>query len=174
MLNQLPIKRPYLLIAASILLLIISYQFAFKKTIEAWQVHSHLKKELSQSTGLDLQPVYLNRKNHNLDLIISRYKTDTVAFRSSAISAIASIAEKENVKLSDVPTQDPSYHTGKFIVQKLSFEGDYFALAKTLDRLQSAQAIGVCRSAVFRLITKRTSTDEVKKIVLEVYLETIK
>jgi hypothetical protein len=137
-------------------------------------VHSHLKNELSQSTGLDVQPAYLNRKNHNLDQIIALYKTDTVAFRSSAISAIASIAEKENVKLSDVPTQDPSYHTGKFIVQKLSFEGDYFALSKTLNLLQSTPGIGMCRSAVFKVFTTRTSTDEVKRLVLEVYLETVK
>ena len=174
MLNKLPIKKEYLLIIASLLLLIISYQLAFKKTIEAWQVHSHLKKELSQSAGLDLQPAYLERKNHNIDQIIGLYKTDTVAFRSNAISTIASIAEKEDVKLSGVPTQDPIYQTNKFIIQKLDFEGDYFALTRMFNQLQSTIGIGMCRSAAFKVLTTRTSTDEVKKLVLEVYLEAVK
>ncbi|BAU54917.1 hypothetical protein [Mucilaginibacter gotjawali] len=174
MLKQLSIKREYLLVAASILLLIISYHLAFKKTIEAWQEHNRLNKELMQSAGVDLQPAYLNRKNHNIGQIINFYKTDTVAFRSSAISAIASIAEKENVKLSEVPTQDPIYHTDKFIIQKLDFEGDYFALTRMLNQLQATKGIGVCRSATFRVITTRTTVAEVKKLVLEVYLETVK
>jgi len=174
MLKQLPIKRAYLLIAASILLVIISYRLAFKKTIEAWQEHSRLKKELSLSPGLDIQPAYLNRKNHNIDQIIGLYKTDTVTFRSNAISAIASIAEKEDVKLSEVPTQDPVYHTDKYIIQKLDFEGDYFALTRMLNQLQAAKGIGMCRSATFKVLTTRTSIVEVKKLVLEVYLETVK
>lgn len=174
MLKQLPIKREYVLIAASILLLIISYRLAFKKTMEAWQERSRLKKELSQSAGVALQPAYLNRKNHNIDQIINLYKTDTVAFRSNAISAIASIAEKENVKLSEVPTQDPVYHTDKLIIQKLDFEGDYFALTRMLNDLQSTKGIGVCRSATFKVLITRTSIVEVKKLVLEVYLETVK
>ena len=174
MLKQLPIKKEYLLVTASVLLLIISYQLALKKTIEAWQEHSRLKKELSQSVGIDVQPAYLNRKNHNIDQIINIYKTDTTAFRSTAISAIASMAEKENVKLSEVPSQDPIYDTDKFIIQKLDFEGDYFALTRILNQLLAAKGIGMCRSASFKLIKNSTSTEEVKKLVLEVYLETVK
>jgi len=174
MLKQLPIKREYLLVAVSVLLLIISYRLALKKTIDAWQEHSRLKKELSQSAGIDVQPAYLDRKNHNIDQIINVYKTDTIAFRNSTISAIASIAEKENVKLSEVPTQDPIYHTDKFIIQKLAFEGDYFALTRTLNQLQATKGIGMCRSATFKVIITRTSIEAIKKLVLEVYLETVK
>jgi hypothetical protein len=174
MLNQLPIKREYLLIAASLLLLVISYRLAFKKTLEAWREHSHLKTELAQSPGLEVQPAYLNRKNHNIDQIINLYKTDTIAFRSNAISAIASIAEKEGVKLSEVPTQDPIYHTDKYIIQKLDFEGDYFALTRMLNQLQATKGTGMCRSVTFMVLTTRTSVVEIKKLVLELYLETLK
>src|SRR5260221_6065529 len=130
MLKQLPLKKEYLLIAAAIVLLLLSYQLAFKKTIEAWQINKHLKAQLFEATNLSYQPAYLERKNKNLTNIIGHYKTDTVAFRSNIISTISSIAEKENVKLSEVPVRDPLYDTDQFIIQKLNFEGSFFALTK--------------------------------------------
>lgn len=174
MLKQLSIKREYLMIAATIILLLLCYKLAFKKTIEAWQIHKGLNAQLTQATDLSYQPAYVERKNSNLTKIINRYKTDTIAFRSNAISAISSIAEKENVKLSEVPLQDPLYHTEQFIIQKLNFEGDFFALTKTLDQLQATVGIGMVRSASYKMIISRSSTDEVKKLVLEVYLGTAK
>jgi len=174
MLKQLPIKKEYLLLAGSVLLLVIGYQLAFRRTAEAWQLHSRLEKQLAEATSLHDLPAYLERKNHNLDEIVSLYKTDTTTFRSNAISEITSIAEKENVKLSEVPTQDPMYYSGFFIIQKLDFEGDYFALTKMYNQLQSAKGIGVPRSAIFKVVETRSSTEDVQKLVMEVYLEAVK
>jgi hypothetical protein len=174
MLKQLPIKKEYLLIAASIVLLLLCYQFAFKRTIEAWQINKHLKAQLAQAADLSYQPAYLERKNNNLSKIIARYKTDTVAFRSNTISIISSIAEKENVKLSEVPLQDPLYHTDKFIVQKLNFEGSFFALTKVLNQLLATSGIGSVRAATYKVVGLRQGNDDAKKLVLEVYLETVK
>lgn len=168
------LKKEYLLVAGSILLLIVSYQLAFKRTIEAWQLHGRLQKELAQANGAVNQPAYLERKSHNLDQIISLYKTDTTIFRSNTISAIASIAEKENVKLSEVPTQDPIYHNDTFIIQKLDFEGDYFALAKVFNLLQSTKNIGVPRSVIFRTVKAKASEEDSKKLIMEIYFETVK
>jgi hypothetical protein len=174
MLKQLPIKKEYLLLAASVLLLIISYQFAFKRTLNAWQLHNRLNKQLSQSVNMQDQPSYLERKAHNLDQIIDLYKTDTTIFRSNTISAIASIAEKENVKLSEVPIQDPVYNNNTFVVQKLDFDGDYFALTKMLSDLQSAKGLGVPRSAAFKSVRAKANEEDSKKLILEVFLETVK
>lgn len=174
MLKQFPLKKEYLLIAAAIVLLLLSYQLAFKKTMEAWQINKHLKVQLFEATNLSYQPAYLERKDKNLTGIINRYKTDTVAFRSNSISAISSIAEKENVKLSEVPVQDPLYHTDQFIIQKLNFEGSFFALTKVLNQLQAKSGIGLVRSATYKSIKARSNTDQGKKLILEVYLETVK
>jgi hypothetical protein len=174
MLKQIPIKKEYLLIAASIVLLLLCYQLAFKKTIEAWQVNMQLKSQIAQAADLSYQPAYLERKNNNLSKIIALYKTDTVAFRSNTISVISSIAEKENVKLSEVPLQDPLYHADQFIIQKLNFEGSFFALTKVLNRLQATSGIGVVRAATYKVVGIRSGADDVKKLVLEVYLETVK
>jgi hypothetical protein len=174
MLKQLPIKKGYLLIAGAMVLLLLSYQLAIKKTIEAWQVNRQLNAQLEQAVGLSYQPAYLERKDANLTALIKQYQTDTVAFRSNAISAIAAVAEKEQVKLSEVPLQDPLFHTGQFNVQKLDFEGSFFALTRVLDKLQRTAGIGTVRSATYKLSVTRANGDEIKKLVLEVYLETVK
>jgi hypothetical protein len=172
MLKQFPIKKEYLLVVAALLLLLLSYQLAFKKTIEAWRINHHLKAQLAQATDVAVQPGYLQRQNSNLSKIINRYKTDTVAFRSNIISNISSIAEKEHVKLIEVPVSNPAYHTDQLIIQRLNFEGDFFALTKVFSELQSAPNIGMVRAATYKLTG--LNSNEAKKLVLEVYLETVK
>lgn len=98
MLKQLPLKKEYLLIIATIVLLLLSYKLAFKATFEAWQINRALKTQLIQTNDLSYQPGYLERKNINLSKVINLYKADTVAFRNNSISNISVIAEKENVK----------------------------------------------------------------------------
>lgn len=173
MLKQLPIRKDYLLIAATIILFLLCYQLAFRKTLEAWQTNRQLKTQLAQAADLSYQPAYLQRKNHNLDKIIAFYKTDTAAFRSNSISAIASIAEKEQVKLSEVPVQNPLYRADEFTIQKLRFEGGFFPLIKVLDQLQALRDIGIIRSVAFKTTETRSATAPAKKLTLEVYLETV-
>src|SRR5665213_1775802 len=114
MLKELPFKKEYLFGASAIIALLISYQLAFKRTIEAWHIHTGLEKQLAQSSEVAYQPGYLERKDNKLDKIINLYKADTLDFRSNIIGVISSIAERENVKLTEVPTKDPQYHTGQF------------------------------------------------------------
>lgn len=174
MLKNIPIKKEYLLVAGTIIAVLICYQLAFKKTIMAWQLNKQLNTQLTQASDLNVQPAYLERKSANLSKITALYKTDTTAFRSNVISNIAGIAEKENVRLSEVPLQDPSYNTDKFIIQKLDFEGDFFSLTKVLKQLQSTPQIGMLRSVTYKSIGIRSNSDESKKLVLEVYLELVK
>jgi Tfp pilus assembly protein PilO len=89
MLKQFPIKKDYLLLAAIVILLLLGYQLAFKKTLEAWQVNRQLNKQLTSATDLSVQPAYMERKRRNLDQVLSSFKTDTVAFRSNTINIIA-------------------------------------------------------------------------------------
>ena len=171
MLKQLPIKKEYLLVAGTIILLLLCYQFAFMKTLTAWQLNKQLKGRLVQSSNLAVQPAYLLRKSANLSKILDLYRADTIGFRSNAINQIAAIAQGENVKLSEVPLTDPVYHTDKFIIQKVDFEGDYFALTKVFSRLQAVDGIGIVRSATYRTVTVRSADSELKKLVLEVFIE---
>ena len=171
MLEKLPIKKEYLLVAATIVLLLASYRFAFKNTIEAWQTHSALIAKLNPSNDLSFQPQYMERKINNLNKTLELYKVDTAEFRNDIINTISSIAEKENVKLTEVPVQDVSYRADHFVVEKLGFEGDYFSLVRLAHDLQGTKNIGMVRSELWKISVVRSKTDEVKKITLEVYLE---
>ena len=171
MLKQLPFKKQYLLIAGAIVLLLLSYRLAFKRTIEAWQINKNLKAQIAQSSDLSLQPAYLERKSNNLSKILNLYKTDTVAFRSNIISTISLIAEKEGVKLSDVPLQNALYRTDKYIIQKLSFEGGYFSLVKVLNELQNSPGIGMVRSVAIKMQKANSNGDATGKIIMDVYFE---
>jgi hypothetical protein len=173
MLKQLPVKKEYLFIASVIIILLIGYQFAFKKTLEAWQISKQLKAQIAQASDLSIQPAYLDRKNANLSKIIGFYKTDTVAFRSNIINTISSIAEKEQVKLSEVPLKDPLFHNDKFIVQKLSFEGNFFTLTKVLNQLQLTTGIGMVRSVTYKIPREKSGANGERNI-LEIYLELAK
>lgn len=156
------------------MLLLLSYQLAFKNTITAWQTNSQLKKQLAQATDLSYQPDYLQRKNNNLNKVIELYRVDSNAFRNNSISKIAIIAEKENVKLSEVPLQDPFFHTEHLIIQKLELEGDYFSLIKTINNLQQTVGIGIIRSVTFTMVRGKSNIVADKKLVAEVCLEIAK
>ncbi|MDB5002080.1 MAG: hypothetical protein JWQ34_305 [Mucilaginibacter sp.] len=173
MLDKLPIKKDHLLVAGAVLLLLLCYKLAFKNTIEAWQTHAQLNNQLAQATDISIQPDYLQRKNINLNKVINLYKADTIAFRNNSISKISIIAEKENVKLSEVPLQDPFFHTDKLIIQKLNLEGDYFALTKTVNILRSTAGIGIIRSISYKLTRAKGNSDD-KKLIADVYLEIAK
>src|ERR1700744_2064217 len=138
MLRQLPFKKEYLLVGGAIVLLLLGYQLAFKKPIEAWKLNHSLKQQLLHSADISSEPQYEERKNINLGRVIDLYRADTSEFRGNIISKISSIAEEEKVKLTEVPTRDPLYHTYQVIIQKLNFEGDYFSLVKILNRIQAA------------------------------------
>jgi hypothetical protein len=170
MLKQLPFKKEYLLAAATVVLLLLSYHLAFKKTIQAWQMNHSLKMQLAQSTDVSVQPEYQLRKNANLGHIIDLYKADTMEFRNKIIASISALAEKENVKLTEVPTRDPLYHAPQFIIQKLNFEGNYFSLAKVLNQLQKTGRIGIIRGTALRT-AKQPGKEKVQKLVLEIYFE---
>jgi hypothetical protein len=153
------------------ILLIICYQLAFKKTIGAWQLNKRLKSQLEQSSDVSIQPGYTARKNTNLDRILDLYRADTMNFRSNTISKISSVAEAENVKLAEVPNQDPIYFNAGFRIQKLDFEGDYFSLMKVFQRLGQTKEAGIIRSAVFKG-KRETDSEKAKKLIMELYFET--
>ncbi|GGH22112.1 hypothetical protein [Mucilaginibacter phyllosphaerae] len=165
--DKLTVKKEYLLTAGVFVLLLISYQLAFKKTIALWTVHKELQKNLSLAGDVSVQPGYLKRKGHNLESISQLYKADSATFRNSIISTVSITASKENVRLLEVPAEDPFYKTDKFSIQKLVFQGDYFALLKTLQKLQQSSQIGVIRSAAIKL-PEKGRTGDLKMPVLEV------
>ncbi|HWZ35436.1 MAG TPA: hypothetical protein VNW51_04715 [Mucilaginibacter sp.] len=166
-----PIQKKYVLVLGIVILSLISYHFALKKTVEAWQQYRRLNAQLNNPANLTMQPGYLIRKRKNLDSVLAMYLADTTAFRNNTLSRMAMIAEKENVKLNEVPPDDPLLHTNTFILQRLDFEGDFFSLTKVLNSLQAVNNIGLIRSVDYKAIKKGDPTNQ--KLSMEVYFEMV-
>lgn len=164
-------KKTYLLIAGTILLLLISYELAFKKTVSAWQLHRQLQQQLTAATDMSTAPDYLFRKNKNLDQLIKSYRLDSVTFRNNVVNTIAGLAEQEQVKFTIIPADDPLYHPPRFIIQKLDFEGDFFSLLKLVNSLQTASGVGILRSVSLKTKKLIPGDDRSKKLNLEIYME---
>jgi len=171
MLKKLPIKNEYALLIGTLLLLMMGYELAFKKTFEAWQINKELKATLSASQGLGSQPDYLERKNSNLDKLIKLYQADTSALRNNLLNSVTLLADRQNVKLAEVPAQDASFTSAHCMIEKLDFEGDYFSLLKMSSLLQKQSSIGIIRSENWKVTGIKNNGDKIKKLVLEVYLE---
>jgi hypothetical protein len=169
MLKKLPFKKEYLLAVGAIVLLLLCYQLAFKKTMEAWQLNHSLNLQLARSVDVSSEPQYQERKNNNLSKVIELYGADTSEFRSNIIGAITQIAEKEHVKVAAVPTRDPLFHSQQFLIQKLELEGDYFSLTKVFNLLNEARGIGVIRSATYKSGTVIPGNKRGEKLILELY-----
>jgi len=48
------------------------------------------------------------------------------------------------------PVQDSLIHINQFIIQKLNFEGSFFALTKVLNQSQATNGIGMVRAAGYK------------------------
>lgn len=176
MLEKLSFKKEYRLVLLVLFLLAMSWFFAFKKTVASWRLNRQLAVQMEQVSDLSVQPSYLMRKAANLGRTIAFFKVNTQDYRSRLLGRLGELAELEKVRVLEVPTEagDSYYSTPLFTIEKLSFEGDFFALERFLNRLGKVEGIGFIRSAEFKVTEQHTFAGSRKSLSMEVYLETVK
>lgn len=168
--NQFIKNGKYWSIGGSLLLLLICYQLAFKKTWEVLMINQKLKATIASASDLSQQPKFLIRKLKDINQTLLRYRSDSTSLRAATLTAIAAIAIQNQVKLNEVPLEDPSFHNNQFIIQQLTLSGDYVGLMKTLNALEATKNIGVIHSLSIRK-DKLNSLSEVSKTSLELFLQ---
>ncbi len=173
MYQQIIQRKEFLFALACILLLMLSYQLALKKTYEAWIIHRELTARFGLQDAAVIQPAYQKRKGDNLDKIIGFYRVDSLQIRDTIINRIALDARKLNVELTLVPAADEEMRMENYNLQVLNFEGDYFSIVKFLARLQKTPNIGFMRSVILKSKRKETGHSMDQKIMLEIYLQGI-
>ncbi|WCT13660.1 hypothetical protein [Mucilaginibacter jinjuensis] len=167
--------RPYhnsLLIVASILLLVISYQLSFKKTIEAWQLNRKFKTQVTGMT-LNSQPAYLERQDRILRSVIHTYQIDTVNYKNSMAMEVAEVGDKEHVRIVEVPMKS-GISDNHYLVQKIVLKGDFFDLLKTLNHLHQLNRIGYIRSVSLKKLRQLDRSKTSNDLNLEIYTAIIK
>ncbi|HEY9001295.1 MAG TPA: hypothetical protein VIM89_08070 [Mucilaginibacter sp.] len=153
-------------------LALLGYLLAFKNTIRAWQENTKINEMLATYTTPGRSIGYDKRRLTELGQLLGRLKADTAGFRSNTLSQVAEIAGKENVKLTEVPAAGLISQSRSIRLQKLSFEGDYFALLKALYRLEHAAGTGFIRSVALRKEVSLENDEKPQKMILDIYLET--
>lgn len=166
-------NRKYLAVAISVLLLVVCYQLAFYRTIDALNINKALQSKNALASDLTGEPGALNRQLENLDKALSQYQSDSASLRANALTIISSVAKTNNARLEEVPVEDPMFHSPQFTIQRLAFSGDFNALVKTLYRLESTQKIGMIRSVSIRS-SKNIETHPSQKNVMDLLTETTK
>jgi hypothetical protein len=176
MLDKLPALKAYLLPAFVALLLVLSYPFAFKKTMEAWQLNRELSLRAARASDLSVQPSYLERQQQNLSRALDLFRVDSLNYRSRLLQAVGGAAEAEKVRILELPEEplNAYYLSPLFSAHRISFEGDYFALERLLARLDTLPSLGFLRSAEFKAIERHTALGTVKALTLQVYLEALR
>ena len=171
MFKKLQLSPNSVLTSISILALFISYELAFKKTINEWQIHQELQYQIGGST-LSSQPAYLARHNQSLSKIIQQFKTDTSNFKNKVAAEIAEISMQEKVKVVEVPLQVSKF-SNQYLVQKLILKGSFTSLLKVDYLIEKDKNIGYLRCFVFKKNKTVNLAGDIhdKEIIQEVFLE---
>lgn len=162
-------KNNILLAVGILALTFLTYQFAIKNTIAAYETNKRLKTSLMSNSVEFLPADFMQRKDRNLKKILGKYSLDPVTFKGKSIGEVASIAERENLKLIEIPVLDPFYNTEKFLIQRMDFEGDFYSIVRFIQRIQNEQKVGVLKS--LSLKTEMNGIEQGKKLSLEIFLQ---
>lgn len=116
---------------------------AFDQTYKAITLNSKLKNEANKANDLSFNPMYLKRKQAELDLILKGYEVDE-SWKDRLWIKSSSIAAKANVgveyAISEAIDKTDSTSIGR--LQSLSFYGGFLQLIRLTDSLERVKGIG--------------------------------
>ncbi len=170
MLNKLKAKnRRWLLPAAALIILYISYHFSFSLVFSAWWLNRTLSQESKQHQDEAAYP-HLNQKHQFYQKVLADYKVKPGTMDTEAWQALSEMAVANNLRITYMPLKlnaDTS-SSQKVLSQQYQFKGSYFSIVKLLDTVAKTDRIGKI-SAVAIGLPKQTSEGE-KRDLLEMTL----
>lgn len=163
-------NKKLLLIGGGMLLFLMAYQFAFKKTIEAVKLNSQLKQDQKTDKYLQYNPDYSNRKNKVLDEIINTYKVDSIKYQDQFWISVSDVLSDKNIGLIYTSTTPAEQENHSNILRKnIKLKGNFLVLTALLDSLESRKSIGNVSS----LIMRKERVGEGDRILLQVHFAAI-
>ncbi|WP_158829389.1 hypothetical protein [Mucilaginibacter lacusdianchii] len=166
-------RRSQWFAALAALLFLLSIKFAFLRTWQAWHIHQQLSAQLVRASDVSYQPGLLNRKQANLAQTLELFRVDSTVYRSWLLTSFSMLAEKEKVKVVDVPEADNQpYQASRYRIQQLGFEGSFFALTRLVYAAEAFKGTGYIRSIVYRKVNVSAMGKQGSALQLYLYLET--
>jgi len=158
-----------LLLPAVIVLLLLSWNLAFKKTYDAIVLNRQLNKASTEASDLSDNPDFLKRKAEVLTLVLNRYKVDSSDWNNEFWLNVSSAAVNRGLEVIYRPEKNAlktdSVQTG--LNQSIQFRGEFKGLVQLLDTLEKSKGLGKIVSIRFEKEKRDFSDDRPEKILLK-------
>jgi len=148
--------RNRLLLIAWVLILLLSWPLALKKTWEEIDLNKELKGK-GEEILLSYNPNHLKEKEEVLESLLTRYTLDSAEWKNEFWMKVSGAASRSRVSVNynpDVRSLMPAADSA-IMNQRISFEGDYRNLVLLMDTLEKTQGVGFLRSASFKKVKSR-------------------
>jgi hypothetical protein len=143
------LKYRFLPAVLALVVLVAVYLLALRPTIELWRANRVLESEFVAAVSPEYQQDFTERKLANISKILKGYRADSMSFKSKLSSVVATLAERQHVKLTDVPDERNAADSNKFVLQQLQLRGDFFSLLRLYHELEHVPETGYIRTVAF-------------------------
>lgn len=152
-------RKNQLLIAGMLLVLLVSWNFAFKNTAEAINLNRNFHNKSSDSQSLTYNASYLTEKSFLLDNIVCRYQADSLSWKNSFWTHVSKSIPSHGVSVIYQPDEKSKQQDVPSVVtrQHITFDADYKKLLMLLDSLQKRNEAGYVSSVSLNTNEKRRS-----------------
>ena len=136
-------KKFILLMTFSVLLLLISYLFAFSKTIAMKGNYSKLKSQENQYRNIPEQIQVLSKKEVYYDSILSKLNLSSTSLENNLLKLLTDYSTNNQIKIKnfnsphDFVLEKSSYTTYNF-----TLEGSYTAILKLIYKVEQNSTYG--------------------------------
>ncbi|MBB5440948.1 hypothetical protein HDC92_004652 [Pedobacter sp. AK017] len=133
-----------LVIPLMLLLLLASYQLAFKRTWESYRTYTLLKEQGLGTDRLSVSPVYTLARIKKVDELYRRFRVDTLAWKNTLWNSAAGLAQKYACTINAYPpVKTVLYNQQQFYRQAMGFNGEFGNLQQLLHELSYLKNIGM-------------------------------
>ena len=157
-----------LLLVGAVVLVLLSWNMAFRKTYDAIVLNEDLKQKLETKSDLSINPHYLNQKHEVLNGALSAYNLDSAEWKNEFWLKVSRIASQKEVSVIYNPSVNTvrSDSAGQVAKQEIAFKGDFKKLVTLLDSLEKLKKAGFISSSRF-LKEKKQNMPESQNLRLD-------
>ncbi|WP_010518704.1 hypothetical protein [Croceivirga radicis] len=166
-------KKNIILISGYIVLLIISYQVAIKKTIETYRQHKELDKDYNKHKTLPKKINSILQEKENLELQRNKLKISQNLSRNGLIEYLSRETEINDIKIISFNEPHTSIENNQTIFSfTFELKGSFLAMLKLLNKLENSGAYGTISHLQFE--TKRNFDQNKNELTVKTIVQQIR
>ena len=162
-----------ILLGIGLLLLLIVYQLAIKKSIAAFSLNSSLKQQIEKAAGAPQKLALLEQQNLAYDAILANYKGNGSNTQQLLLSAVTGYCQENNLLLKEFPKsifkQESEYlvETNYFVL-----EGGFINTLRLIHHLEQKNRIGKIASVNYQV--KKDQRTQKDFLNATIYIQNVK